>query len=739
VELLRGVKYLPDTYVDRAGVDDAVRHWLNEGKKAALLLAADAGAGKTSLLCRLAEERLGGAESDAILLVLGGDVQRDADAGGRLFARIRTGLGLASEPALAFAGFAELLEAWRVKARRDDHGAERRLVLLVDAVNEGNDPASLLREATQLAHVAGEVNRKAGRVWVRLCLSIRAEYVFALRERDAGEDAPPFPHAQEFESHRDEMGKHWPWLTLRSFSEVEAAEAYALGRAHLAGHCVTSWEELESGARRLLHHPLRQRLFHEAFAGKAAPMGMAAEPGLWSAWLGRVFAGEGGAELRELALELADACIDAGQNALPPEFVADRRAVWQRAQEAAGQPVAGEMDPVQQLAAAGLLRRADDEGYDWLADALAEVVFELALLRRDPAVAEASLVAWAALPATARLDGALVRVGVGLWRAGRGEALVAWLGEAYARARKLVSEVVLAVAPLGRPEEIAEAAEHFAREVGDLCAAAVGTGVARKIEKLNDALMWDVGDKLEHRMGAVLAVGAIRRGSVRLAEALSGLEPDNTQYLRDLSISYSNLGDLDQRSDPTRARVWFEKGLAIFERLAALVPDNTEYLCGLAVSYGKLGALDHRSDRARARVWFEKGLAIRERLAALEPDNIKFAGDLGVSCGKLAEVALQLGNPAEERRYTWRYVAALRKATELDPDNDGNHYNLACALARGGDAPSALTTLQRATALGWTDADWAAEDADLLSLRSLPDFQAILDEMRERARNLVEQ
>lgn len=101
--------------------------------------------------------------------------------------------------------------------------------------------------------------------------------------------------------------------------------------------------------------------------------------------------------------------------------------------------------------------------------------------------------------------------------------------------------------------------------------------------------------------------------------------------------------------------------------------------------YNRLAALDTRSDPARARARFEQSLAIRERLAA---------------------------------------------AT----DDAGDAYNLACTRARLGAAAAALSALERAVSLGFTNADHAASDADLASLQADPRFHASLEAMRERHR-----
>jgi hypothetical protein len=53
-------------------------------------------------------------------------------------------------------------------------------------------------------------------------------------------------------------------------------------------------------------------------------------------------------------------------------------------------------------------------------------------------------------------------------------------------------------------------------------------------------------------------------------------------------------------------------------------------------------------------------------------------------------------------------------------------YNLACALAYRAEKKEALGALDRAIELGFRDAKQIAEDKDLASLVSLPEFQALL-------------
>lgn len=72
-----------------------------------------------------------------------------------------------------------------------------------------------------------------------------------------------------------------------------------------------------------------------------------------------------------------------------------------------------------------------------------------------------------------------------------------------------------------------------------------------------------------------------------------------------------------------------------------------------------------------------------------------------------------------------------RKMVRLQPTNATAHYNLACSLALMKRLPEALTTLAQAIALGYDDAEWMASDPDLAALRKRPDFQTLLELVRQ--------
>jgi tetratricopeptide (TPR) repeat protein len=260
---------------------------------------------------------------------------------------------------------------------------------------------------------------------------------------------------------------------------------------------------------------------------------------------------------------------------------------------------------------------------------------------------------------------------------------------------------------------------------------------------------------------------------------LAELEPDNTTFLRDLSVSFVRMGGLDERTDPAKARQLYLKGLEIAERLATLEPDNNTFLHDLSVFFGRMGGLDERRDPAKAREWYLKGLDIRQRLAALEPDNTTFLCDLSISCVNLGELALRLGcdDPGvwfdraipirrtlvaqePEDADLWERLARachLRGAWGLRQNRGDEHggfrdecfqaldraeviasptaqtgYLRACACALAGDSQAALAALAQAVERGYDDADEALDERDLETLRSDPRFQELIAEMRRR-------
>lgn len=344
VDLLRGTKYFPATYqerrassAERRGVDDVVVDWLARGREAALILAAEAGAGKTSLLCHLCEHLLvpdGPATAaspgpdvtrDAVVLVLGETLRGASD--GRLFRRVRDGLGFTDVGAETIGSMAELLAARRQVGRHEDPSHEtRRLVLFLDAVNEAEEPKALLEEVAELAAAAAAVNREEGRPFVRLLVTLRSERMRALLDRWAERsDTPLLPHAECFAHFADERGRAAPYLELRLFTAEEAERAWPRAVEAALPACPAGWSALAPPRRELVRHPLRTYLFHTAFAGVVQPPTVRVDAALWDAWPTRTFdPTRSSGRLEQEALDLADACVGRGAGDIPLDLAAER-------------------------------------------------------------------------------------------------------------------------------------------------------------------------------------------------------------------------------------------------------------------------------------------------------------------------------------------------------------------------------------------------------------------------------
>jgi tetratricopeptide (TPR) repeat protein len=138
---------------------------------------------------------------------------------------------------------------------------------------------------------------------------------------------------------------------------------------------------------------------------------------------------------------------------------------------------------------------------------------------------------------------------------------------------------------------------------------------------------------------------ALCRRSFGIMERLAASDPTDTQAQRDLSVSYSRLGDVSLQTGPVQEAVdSYRKALDISERLAESDPTDAQAQRDLSVSYEKLGNVSLQTGAVQEAVdSYRKALDIRERLAASDPTDAQAQRDLSVSYGKLGNVSLQTG------------------------------------------------------------------------------------------------
>ncbi|RKH44108.1 site-2 protease family protein [Corallococcus llansteffanensis] len=108
------------------------------------------------------------------------------------------------------------------------------------------------------------------------------------------------------------------------------------------------------------------------------------------------------------------------------------------------------------------------------------------------------------------------------------------------------------------------------------------------------------------------------------------------------------------------------------------------------------------------------------------PEALRLSGVDPAAAFRCAERALFIRGAYSEAAEVGE--SALRHAP--DP---GIAYDAACAFARAGNVPDAVRLLQRAQALGFQDASYAASDEDLAPLHGQPAFEEWLTHLRSSA------
>ena len=248
-ELLGG-KYFPACYVPFAELERHFDAFLQVPDTTAwpgdttrrrhvngFLLVGVAGAGKTAILARQVERLLQSPGNDEagrvnpnLVLFLRGNGLALRPAGVSLFRDVIEKLGTAAGPS-GFSSFRELLDHLHGRWKQD-RVPGRRLVLVLDALNEAPFTEAVVREALEMVGTA------ACYPWCKIVLSIRQEWIALWYARlDASETGPlatlwPFLYAPDREAAEDDWDpsprgvERPPVVALGPFTAEHAALAY---------------------------------------------------------------------------------------------------------------------------------------------------------------------------------------------------------------------------------------------------------------------------------------------------------------------------------------------------------------------------------------------------------------------------------------------------------------------------------------------------------------------------------
>ena len=114
-------------------------------------------------------------------------------------------------------------------------------------------------------------------------------------------------------------------------------------------------------------------------------------------------------------------------------------------------------------------------------------------------------------------------------------------------------------------------------------------------------------------------------------------DPENAVWQRDLSLSYSRVGDaLMAQGNLAEALKSYQEGLAVADRLAKFDPENPSWQRDLAIGQGRVAiVLAEQGHAPRALDMFRQGRAI---IAKQPPDNGQLSKDLSTFDGNISKL-----------------------------------------------------------------------------------------------------
>lgn len=250
------------TYVSRPQFERLIQAFLErDHRRRALVVTAPSGAGKSSLLCAVAEVHTADeARGWVPVLLAGSELDRGSGSLGRRFAEA--------------AGLAEA--AWdHMLATLTESGAcgGTGVLLMLDALNEAPDPVELLAEVNEVVAAARATS------WMRVLVTVRDTSLRACLRKleESGRTFPEYPRA--FVRQHDQTGEMSPFIAIPNLDEHQAKLLYekrqeASRKRHDVAAPSTPFGDLGHSLRDALRQPILLRFLAETFDRRPVPAGL---------------------------------------------------------------------------------------------------------------------------------------------------------------------------------------------------------------------------------------------------------------------------------------------------------------------------------------------------------------------------------------------------------------------------------------------------------------------------------
>lgn len=217
-----------------------------------------------------------------------------------------------------------------------------------------------------------------------------------------------------------------------------------------------------------------------------------------------------------------------------------------------------------------------------------------------------------------------------------------------------------------------------------------------------DRAFWTImreGDRQITRGNLAAALAAYDAGQ-ELARKLATCKPDNTQWQRDLGVSYDKIGGVRKaQGQLPEALQAYNKRLVIARKLAEQEPHNPKFQRDMGVSHERIGdVLKHQEGGlTKALHAYEERMRIAKKLADQDPDNTEWQRDLSVSYNKIGDVLEKDKDTLHAAlNYYQKSWDIVRKLADRDPHNTEWQRDLSISLERIGEVRKAQEDLPAA-------------------------------------------
>ena len=199
------------------------------------------------------------------------------------------------------------------------------------------------------------------------------------------------------------------------------------------------------------------------------------------------------------------------------------------------------------------------------------------------------------------------------------------------------------------------------------------------------------------------------RRAIELRNALAAKHPDDPAFATELSVSQTNLGELQNRAGKTtEALASVQRALALQQELVRRWPDNAQLRHRLSLTTRGLAvitnALDKNEESERA---YRDSLAIIERVVADNPAVTEYRRVLATTYTEMGHFLVDRGTLGEglERLRQAREQAEMVQRSLPDDTNNLNtlasvHRGIGKVLAKQGKAAAGLESLALAVQIG---------------------------------------